>query len=85
MQKRFLVIGAHPDDPDLMFGGTALKLIKAGHAVKFVSVTNGCAGHHILSEKELIKKIETYFFAADDFFYFQKSFQKSMRRPCLII
>ena len=54
MQKRFLIFGANPDDPDIMFGGTALKLIKAVHAVKFVSVTNGCAGHHILSEKELI-------------------------------
>ena len=56
MQKRFLVFGAHPDEPDLMFGGAALKLIKAGHAVKFVSVTNGCAGHHILSEQELIPR-----------------------------
>ena len=56
MQKRFLVFGAHPDDPDLMFGGAALKLIKAGHAVKFVSVTDGGAGHHILSEDELIPR-----------------------------
>ena len=26
MGKRFLVFGAHPDDPDLMFGGSAVLL-----------------------------------------------------------
>ena len=51
--KRFLIIGAHPDDPDIRFGGTAIKLIRAGHIVKFVSLTNGCCGHHILSGKDL--------------------------------
>ena len=56
MQKKFLVFGAHPDDPDIQFGGAALKLIQAGHIVKFVSVTNGCAGHHILSEEELVPR-----------------------------
>ena len=44
--KRFLFFGAHPDDPDVFFGGTAVKLVKAGHKVKFVSLTNGNAGHH---------------------------------------
>ena len=29
--------------------------------------------------KTIFQKIETYFFAADDFFYFQKSFQKSIK------
>ena len=52
-KKRFLIIGAHPDDPDLRFGGTAIKLINAGHVVKFVSLTNGWCGHHIQSGKEL--------------------------------
>ncbi len=28
-QKRFLVFGAHPDDCDLLFGGTAIKLARA--------------------------------------------------------
>lgn len=40
-----LAIGAHPDDCDLKFGGTTAKLARAGHAVKFLSVTNGDAGH----------------------------------------
>lgn len=42
---RIIVIGAHPDDCDLDVGGTAALLAKMGHAVKFVSVTNGDAGH----------------------------------------
>src|ERR1039458_941499 len=46
-QAPLLVIafGAHPDDCDGKFGGTAAKFVKAGAAVKFVSVTNGDAGH----------------------------------------
>jgi LmbE family N-acetylglucosaminyl deacetylase len=43
---RIIAFGAHPDDCDIKFGGTAAKFAKAGHAVKFVSVTNGDAGHH---------------------------------------
>ena len=42
---RVIAIGAHPDDCDGKFGGTAVKFAKAGHAVKFLSVTNGDAGH----------------------------------------
>ena len=56
MEKRFLVFGAHPDDPDLMFGGTAVLLTRAGHKVKFVSVTNGNAGHHQMPQDELAKR-----------------------------
>ncbi|MFT4018856.1 MAG: PIG-L family deacetylase [Agriterribacter sp.] len=42
---RVIVIGAHPDDCDLDAGGTAAIFASMGHAVKFVSVTNGDAGH----------------------------------------
>lgn len=42
---RFLFIGAHPDDADLKAGGTAAMLAERGHAVKFLSVTSGDAGH----------------------------------------
>src|SRR5262249_11692092 len=38
---RVIAIGAHPDDCDIKFAGTAAKFAKAGHAVKFLSVTNG--------------------------------------------
>ena len=40
-----VVIGAHPDDPDVVAGGTAIKFSRLGHNVLFVSVTNGDAGH----------------------------------------
>ncbi len=40
-----VIIGAHPDDPDVSAGGTALKFSRLGHNVLFVSLTNGDAGH----------------------------------------
>ncbi len=45
-QIRVIAIGAHPDDCDIKAGGLAAKYVAAGHMVKFVSVTNGDAGHH---------------------------------------
>lgn len=42
---RVIVFGAHPDDAELKAGGTAAKWARRGHAVKFVSVTNGDIGH----------------------------------------
>ena len=42
---RIIMIGAHPDDCDQDGGGTAILFAKMGYAVKFVSVTNGDAGH----------------------------------------
>lgn len=50
---RFIAIGAHPDDCEVKFGGTAHKLARAGHAVKFLSTTNGDAGHHELRGPDL--------------------------------
>jgi LmbE family N-acetylglucosaminyl deacetylase len=41
-----LVFGAHPDDCDLLFGGTAMLYCALGHRVRFVSLTNGDTGHH---------------------------------------
>jgi LmbE family N-acetylglucosaminyl deacetylase len=40
-----LVIGAHPDDCDSCAGGTAIQWASMGHRVKFLSLTNGDAGH----------------------------------------
>lgn len=45
---RILVIGAHPDDCDLLAGGTAALYASQGHAVKFVSLTNGDKGHQAM-------------------------------------
>lgn len=43
---RIMFIGAHPDDCDISGGGTAALFVAMGHAVKFVAVTNGDAGHY---------------------------------------
>jgi len=40
-----VVFGAHPDDCEIRAGGAAILWTKAGHAVKFVSTTNGDIGH----------------------------------------
>ena len=42
---KILMIGAHPDDCDIKGGGTAALFVEMGHHVKFISVTNGDAGH----------------------------------------
>ncbi len=42
---RVIVFGAHPDDCEYVAGGTAAKWAAQGHAVKFVSCTNGDIGH----------------------------------------
>jgi LmbE family N-acetylglucosaminyl deacetylase len=42
---RIIAFGAHPDDCEFGCGGTAVKWAAAGHAVKFVAVTNGDIGH----------------------------------------
>jgi LmbE family N-acetylglucosaminyl deacetylase len=44
-KTRIIMIGAHPDDCDLGGGGTAAIFASLGYQVKFVSVTNGDAGH----------------------------------------
>ena len=44
---RIIAVFAHPDDAEVKMGGTAAKFAEMGHAVKFVSLTNGDAGHHL--------------------------------------
>lgn len=53
---RIIMIGAHPDDCDQGGGGTAILLAKMGYAVKFVSVTNGDAGHQTMKGKALARR-----------------------------
>lgn len=43
---RVIVVGAHPDEADMYAGGTAAHFAELGHAVKFLSLTNGDAGHY---------------------------------------
>lgn len=42
---RIIAFGAHPDDAELKVGGMAARWAAQGHAVKFVSMTNGDIGH----------------------------------------
>ena len=57
-QMRVLVFGAHPDDCDIKAGGVAVLYSQHGHSVKFVSVTNGDAGHHEMGGGPLAKRRE---------------------------
>ncbi len=51
-----IAFGAHPDDCDIRASGTAAQWAKMGYAVKFVSVTNGDAGHQTMHGSELAKR-----------------------------
>jgi len=50
---RVLVVGAHPDDPDINFGGSAVRFSREGAVVRFLSVCNGSKGHQTMSEGDL--------------------------------
>ena len=53
---QIIVIGAHPDDADLCAGGTASLWASMGHHVKFLSLTNGDAGHQSTGGGALAKR-----------------------------
>jgi LmbE family N-acetylglucosaminyl deacetylase len=53
---RVIAFGAHPDDCDIRASGTAALWVKTGNAVKFVSVTNGDAGHQTMHGPELAQR-----------------------------
>lgn len=52
-QLRVVFVGAHPDDPDICCGGTAIRFLEAGHVVKYLSMTNGDVGHQSMSGHDL--------------------------------
>ncbi len=49
---KILMIGAHQDDNEFRCGGLAYKYVQLGHDVRFLSMCNGCGGHHILTPAE---------------------------------
>jgi len=53
------VIGAHPDDADLITGGLAIKHASRGNKVKYVSVTNGDMGH--FKDRDIILAARRYY------------------------
>ena len=52
---KVIVFGAHPDDCDGDAGGTAILFSQMGHRVRFVSLTNGDAGHYAMGGGELAR------------------------------
>src|SRR5947209_19176959 len=55
-KMRIIAFGAHPDDCDIRASGTAALWVKMGYSVKFVSVTNGDAGHQTLHGPALAER-----------------------------
>jgi LmbE family N-acetylglucosaminyl deacetylase len=53
---RVIAFGAHPDDCDIRASGTAALWASMGYAVKFVSVTDGDAGHQSMHGIELAER-----------------------------
>jgi LmbE family N-acetylglucosaminyl deacetylase len=53
---RVLVIGAHPDDPDFLAGGTVARLAREGREIAYVVLTNGSkgSGDRSISSEDLI-------------------------------
>jgi LmbE family N-acetylglucosaminyl deacetylase len=48
-----LAIGAHPDDLELLCGGTLVRYAQDGHAVTLAVATNGNVGHPTLPREEI--------------------------------
>jgi len=55
-KPRVIMFGAHPDDCDHGGGGTAAIFASMGYQVKFVSVTNGDAGHQDMKGPQLAER-----------------------------
>lgn len=53
---RIIAFGAHPDDCEQRAGGVAARWAAAGHAVKFVSLTNGDVGHFAMAGGPLAQR-----------------------------
>lgn len=52
---RVMFVVAHPDDAEILCGGTIAKLAKAGATVNIVSVTDGRRGHQWRNMREMVK------------------------------
>lgn len=53
---KILMIGAHQDDNELRCGGLASKYKKKGYDVRFLSLCNGCGGHHVMTPEQTTAK-----------------------------
>ncbi|MDH3674677.1 MAG: PIG-L family deacetylase, partial [Anaerolineae bacterium] len=50
---RVLAVGAHPDDLEILCGGTLARYAQEGHAVIMCVATDGTAGHMEIKPPEL--------------------------------
>lgn len=55
-ELRVMVVGAHPDDPDVNMAGTVAKFAASGARVWMVSVSTGDKGHRTLPPIELARR-----------------------------
>ena len=57
---RVLAVGAHPDDLELLCGGTLAKYAQLGHHVTMAVATNGEVGSMTLTKEEIaaVRKAE---------------------------
>lgn len=51
-----IVIAAHPDEPEIYAGAISAAYAEMGHRVKFVTLTDGCCGHHEMSGQQLVER-----------------------------
>lgn len=49
---KILMIGAHQDDSEFRCGGITHKYVQMGYEVRFLSMTDGSGGHHIMGPDE---------------------------------
>lgn len=52
---RVLAVGAHPDDLEILCGGTLAKYAKLGHKVIMAHLLNGNKGHYEMDSKKLAR------------------------------
>ena len=52
---RVLAVGGHPDDLEILCGGTLAKYVKLGHKVVMAHLLNGNKGHYEMNSKELAR------------------------------
>lgn len=52
---RVLAVGAHPDDLEILCGGTLARYANEGHIVTMCVATDGSAGHMTMSPDELVR------------------------------
>lgn len=55
-ELRLMIVAAHPDEADMYAGGTAALLAEKGAKIKFLSLTNGDAGHFEIGGMQLARR-----------------------------